>query len=92
MGGEGLSSYFKGKIDEAEIVVQDKTQNLRRLEAQRNLLNAQGKRSLPRGHFTKTTTSFVSGYQPHFFVCVLLFSSKVTRRASVAPRAWIVCW
>lgn len=44
MGGEGLLSYFKCKIDEAEIVIQDKTQNLRRLEAQRNLLNAQVRR------------------------------------------------
>jgi 26S proteasome regulatory subunit T6 len=44
MGGEGLLSYFKGKIDEAEIVLQDKTQNLRRLEAQRNMLNAQVRR------------------------------------------------
>lgn len=44
MGGDGLLSYFKGKIDETEIVLQDKTQNLRRLEAQRNLLNAQVRR------------------------------------------------
>eukprot|EP01006_Ploeotia_vitrea_P036940 TRINITY_DN66078_c3_g5_i1.p1 TRINITY_DN66078_c3_g5~~TRINITY_DN66078_c3_g5_i1.p1 ORF type:complete len:426 (+),score=251.49 TRINITY_DN66078_c3_g5_i1:36-1313(+) len=35
----GVTTYFQGKIDELEITVQDKTQNLRRLEAQRNELN-----------------------------------------------------
>jgi len=37
---EGLKSYYQGKIDELEITVQDKGQNLRRLEAQRNELNS----------------------------------------------------
>jgi len=37
---EGLKSYYEGKIDELEIVLSDKQQNLRRLEAQRNELNA----------------------------------------------------
>jgi len=36
---DGLKSYYKGKIEEFEIAVRDKTQNLRRLEAQRNELN-----------------------------------------------------
>lgn len=41
MGGqEGIKSYYQGKIDSLEIVLQEKTQNLRRLEAQRNDLNA----------------------------------------------------
>lgn len=44
MGGEGLQSYFKGKIDETEIILQDQSLNLRRLEAQRNILNAQVRR------------------------------------------------
>jgi 26S proteasome regulatory subunit T6 len=39
-GKEGIHNYYQGKIDELEIVVQDKTQNLRRLEAQRNELNS----------------------------------------------------
>eukprot|EP00455_Lapot_gusevi_P047129 TRINITY_DN6327_c0_g1_i1.p1 TRINITY_DN6327_c0_g1~~TRINITY_DN6327_c0_g1_i1.p1 ORF type:complete len:397 (+),score=92.22 TRINITY_DN6327_c0_g1_i1:57-1247(+) len=39
-GHEGIKSYYKSKIDELEIIVADKTQNLRRLEAQRNELNA----------------------------------------------------
>jgi len=37
---EGLHSYFLAKTDELGIVVADKAQNLRRLEAQRNELNA----------------------------------------------------
>lgn len=41
MGREGLSRYYQGKIDEAEIVLHDQTLNLRRLEAQRNQLNTQ---------------------------------------------------
>jgi 26S proteasome regulatory subunit T6 len=37
---EGLRSYYEGKIEELEIVLTDKQQNLRRLEAQRNELNS----------------------------------------------------
>lgn len=37
---EGLKSYLKNKIDEIELVVNDKVSNLRRLQAQRNELNA----------------------------------------------------
>lgn len=40
--GEGLKPYYKGKIEELEILVREKTQNLRRLEAQRNELNTKG--------------------------------------------------
>jgi len=40
MGGhEGLKQYFANKNDELELILQDKQQNLRRLEAQRNELN-----------------------------------------------------
>jgi hypothetical protein len=39
---EGLKSYYQGKIEEFELAVRDKTQNLRRLEAQRNELNGKG--------------------------------------------------
>mmetsp|Transcript_29056 Transcript_29056/g.53401 ORF Transcript_29056/g.53401 Transcript_29056/m.53401 type:complete len:398 (-) Transcript_29056:749-1942(-) len=44
MGGEaevGLKKYFTSKIEELEHFVKEKTYNLRRLEAQRNDLNAQ---------------------------------------------------
>jgi len=39
-GDEGLTAYFQGKVDSLEIVLHDKKQNLRRLEAQRNELNS----------------------------------------------------
>eukprot|EP00128_Syssomonas_multiformis_P000232 Colp12_sorted_trinity150504_noHs@31908 len=37
---EGLRQYYQQKIDELNLVISDKTQNLRRLEAQRNELNS----------------------------------------------------
>ena len=40
--GEGLNAYYQGKIEELEILLGDKMQNLRRLEAQRNELNSKG--------------------------------------------------
>mmetsp|Transcript_21919 Transcript_21919/g.37473 ORF Transcript_21919/g.37473 Transcript_21919/m.37473 type:complete len:400 (-) Transcript_21919:492-1691(-) len=39
--GEGLSAYYKAKIEEMELKVKDKSHNLLRLEAQRNELNSQ---------------------------------------------------
>lgn len=42
--GAGVSSYYQGKIDGLQIVLQDKYENLRRLEAQRNDLNAKVRR------------------------------------------------
>jgi hypothetical protein len=41
-GRLGLKSYYKGKIEELEMLIKDKSHNLRRLEAQRNELNTQG--------------------------------------------------
>ena len=41
----GIKSYYQAKIEAAEIEINQKTQNLRRLEAQRNALNARGARS-----------------------------------------------
>ena len=40
--GDGLRTYYKGKIEELELLIKDKGHNLRRLEAQRNELNASG--------------------------------------------------
>lgn len=40
--GDGLKSYYVTKIEELQLVVAEKTQNLRRLQAQRNELNAKG--------------------------------------------------
>ena len=38
----GIKAYYQAKIEAAEITINQKTQNLRRLEAQRNALNARG--------------------------------------------------
>ena len=38
----GIKSYYQAKIETAELTINQKTQNLRRLEAQRNALNARG--------------------------------------------------
>ncbi len=40
---EGIRSYYVQKIEELRNTVAEKTQNLRRLEAQRNELNNKGK-------------------------------------------------
>lgn len=39
---DGLGFYYKNKIEHYEALLAEKTQNLRRLEAQRNSLNAKG--------------------------------------------------
>ena len=41
--GEGLRAYYKGKIEDLEIQIREKQQNLWRMEAQRNDLNLKGK-------------------------------------------------
>ena len=38
----GVQSYYQAKIESSELLINQKTQNLRRLEAQRNALNARG--------------------------------------------------
>ena len=39
---DGLKNYYIAKIEELQSVVGDKSQDVRRLEAQRNELNAKG--------------------------------------------------
>jgi hypothetical protein len=40
--GPGLRDYLNSKIEELELAIRGKSQNLKRLEAQRNKLNSQG--------------------------------------------------
>ena len=42
MKGEGFKPYYIQKIEELQLIVAEKGQNLRRLQAQRNELNAKG--------------------------------------------------
>jgi 26S proteasome regulatory subunit T6 len=39
---EGIKSYYQQKIEELEVIIRDKEQNNRRLEAQRNDWNSKG--------------------------------------------------
>jgi hypothetical protein len=45
---KGLTAFYTAKIETAEQLIATKTQNLRRLEAQRNSLNARGELLRPR--------------------------------------------
>lgn len=54
--GEGFKPYYIQKIEELQLVVAEKSQNLRRLQAQRNELNAKGM------HYVLAHFKFV---QPH---------------------------
>jgi len=42
MGKQGLYSYYQQKIEELEVTLREKEQNVRRLEAQRNEWNSRG--------------------------------------------------
>ena len=42
MGRQGLRTYYENKIDELEVTLRERTENLKRLEAQRNELNGKG--------------------------------------------------
>ncbi len=40
---DGIRPYYLQKIEESEVRIREETENLRRLEAQRNELNSKGK-------------------------------------------------
>lgn len=41
-GRDGMRAYYHAKVDELEVTINERTQDLRRLEAQRNELNTKG--------------------------------------------------
>ena len=55
----GVHSYYQGKIDELELIVRDRTQNLERLKAQRNELNAKVRLLREELHHLQESGSYV---------------------------------
>ena len=93
--GEGLRTYYKGKIEELELLIKDKGHNLRRLEAQRNELNAHGwferwfQLSLLASHGQATALlhdAALTGRVRHAFTR----SAHAEGGAAVVARAWII--
>jgi hypothetical protein len=72
----GIKSYYQAKIEAAELTINEKTQNLRRLEAQRNALNARGTRC--------ATCNFYVSY-------IYARSTTFTGGAAAAARAGELC-
>ena len=75
----GIKSYYQAKIESAEILINQKTQNLRRLEAQRNALNARGQYITVKRLFKQRVNT-------------LNYSSSIARGTSVASRTRKLCW
>jgi len=73
----GIKSYYQAKVEAAEITINQKTQNLRRLEAQRNALNARGVLYL--FQYTETLAYYI-------------LSPTAERGTTIASRAWELCW
>ena len=63
---DGIKPYYDGKIQTLRVVVADKVKNLRRLEAQRNELNAKGK------YISVFLNIFILPFS-FFFVALLIF-------------------
>jgi hypothetical protein len=64
---DGFRSYYIQKIEELQLIVNEKSQNLRRLQAQRNELNAKG----------KFTFNFNLKFDTHCFFFFIVYSSYV---------------
>lgn len=74
--GRGLTNYYKTKIEDLEVVINAKTQDLRRLEAQRNMLNSRGR---------------IRGFFFGFHGLMLFHSSHVEGRIDFVARTGVVC-
>lgn len=64
--GEGFRSYYIQKIEELQLIVNEKSQNLRRLQAQRNELNA-------KGNIFKTNPNILKLAHMSLFITFILF-------------------
>jgi hypothetical protein len=73
---EGIKAYYQQKIEESEVTSREKTMNLRRLEAQRNELNAKGTATISLLELTGTSstvarrTSIIAGTRYWTFLVV----------------------
>lgn len=85
--GEGFRPYYITKIEELQLIVADKSQNLRRLQAQRNELNAKGIIVVE-----LYTMMWTLHYQCNCLSCTsILNSAYVARRASASSGAGFLC-
>lgn len=64
--GEGFKPYYITKIEELQLIVAEKSQNLRRLQAQRNELNAKG-----------ILFNYVFIFLTNFYLCLMHFAIKI---------------
>ena len=69
--------YYVQKIEEMSLLINEKQQNLRRLEAQRNTLNAKGNGEIR----TKGRLELI-----------VVYSAKTKGRVAIAATTWIICW
>jgi hypothetical protein len=77
MGLEGITAYYQSKIEELEIVTREKGANLRRLQAQRNELNSQGKIRISkayRSEYKSITSHFHCRPKFPFVLAVFLYN------------------
>lgn len=83
--GPGLQDYLHSKIEELELAVRDKSLNLKRLEAQRNVLNSQGASLAKLCAWHRECST-----RPIHQSCIC--SQKSSRGIAIASRARITCW
>ena len=77
----GIKSYYQTKIEAAELLINQKTQNLRRLEAQRNALNARGGSSVSPSVLRVLSSRFYHDIQ----------SASLERGTAITSRARKLC-
>lgn len=75
MKKDGIKSYYQAKIEECELILNEKTQDLRRLEAQRNALNAKG----------------IVNLGIPFILTIIIISTSFKRGTSVIAGARFIC-